>query len=191
MIAVPCTNMMDAKTAHSIGSAIIKSDGKVVDFIIRQSSEIVSSRTWLVKEALQKDLTHILFIDSDMFFPADTLNILLAQDKDIIAVEYNKRTFPLERIGEALDTRTEDAPYKARYAGTGVMLIKLDIFRDPKFGIIDDKGIKSPWFNFGRGPEGQLVMGEDVWFCNVARSAGYDVWIDPTIRVGHVGEYIY
>lgn len=191
MIAIPCTSMMDAKAAHSIGSAIIKSDGKVVDFIIRQSSEIASARTWLVQEALQKDLTHILFIDSDMYFQADIINKLVEEDKDIIGIEYNKRQFPLEMIGAAVEKRTEDMPYKARYAGTGVLLIKLDIFRDPKFGIVDEQGTRQPWFQFARGANGELVMGEDVWFCNIARSAGYDVWIDPRIKVGHVGEYIY
>lgn len=184
--------MMDVKTAHSVGSTIIRSGGKVVDFIIRQSCEIVSARTWLVQEALQKELTHILFIDSDMYFPADTINTLVSRNKDIIGVEYNKRKFPLERIGTPLTERTEDAPYKAKYAGTGILLINLDVFRNPKLGApseIHPQG--NPWFNFGRGKNGELTMGEDVWFCNVARDAGYDIWIDPTIRVGHVGEYIF
>ncbi len=184
MIAVPCTNFMDAKTAHSIGGAIIKGEGMVVDFIIRQSCEISSARSWLIQEALQKQLTHILFVDSDMYLPSDIIPRLVKREKDIIGVEYPKRKFPIETIGAPLTERTEDKPYEAGYAGTGCMLIDLSIFKNP------EKPFPQPWFSFAtRG--GELIMGEDVFFCNMARQAGYEVWIDPTIKVGHVGEFIY
>lgn len=184
--------MMDAKTAHAIGSAIIKSEGKVVDFIIHQSCDIVSARTTLVKEALKKDLTHILFIDSDMYFPADIINTLISREKDIIGVEYHKRKFPLETIGVPMIERATTIPYIAKYAGTGFLLIHLDVFRDEKLGAPTEHSPNgNPWFNFGRDSQGTHVMGEDVWFCNVARDAGYDIWIDPTIMVKHVGEYLY
>ena len=63
-------------------------------------------------------------------------------------------------------------------------------FKDPKFGIGVD-GKRSPWFSFGRDSQGALVMGEDAWFSNVARDAGYSTWIDPTFKVLHCGEYLF
>jgi hypothetical protein len=35
-------------------------------------------------------------------------------------------------------------------------------------------------------------MGEDFLFCDRARELGFDVWIDPSISLGHMGvqEYI-
>lgn len=192
IIAVPCSDAeaMRALTAQAIGGAIIGAKGIVSDLVLRRSCDIVSNRTWLVQNALKTEATHILFVDCDMVFPYDLIPTLLAHKKEIVGVEYNKRTFPLEAIGEPLAEKN-DTLYEARYAGTGVMLIDLAIFRDPNFGITDEKGGKSPWFNFGRGSEGQLMMGEDVWFCNVARSAGYEIWIDPTVKVTHLGEYAY
>src|SRR3990167_9013525 len=97
-IGVPVSDSaaMNAYTAHSIGAAIIGAGGLVSDFILRQSCDIVSNRTYLVNAALKTDATHILFIDCDMTFPHDIIQTLLAHNKEIVGVEYNKRKFPLE-----------------------------------------------------------------------------------------------
>ena len=192
VVAVPSSDAsgMNVLTAQSIGANIIDAGGLVIDYIVRRSCDIVSNRTWLVNEALRVGGTHILFVDCDMMFPGNTLKTLLAHEKEIIAVEYNKRTFPLQGVQAPLTERSEKELYKAKYAGMGLMLIDLAIFKDPKFGI-DVNGKKGPWFNFGRDGEGALNMGEDVWFCYVARDAGYDTWIDPTQKVYHLGEYGY
>jgi len=183
VIAVPVADasFMKARTAASICHTIIGSGGIVIDMLLRISCDIVSSRTWLVLEAIKNGATHILFVDSDMTFPEDTLIRLLSHEKPIVGVEYNKREFPLKLVSEALDERSETALYKAKHVGTGMLLIDLTVF--PK--------LKGPWFNFGRDGQGALAMGEDVWFCNTARDAGFDVWVDPTIKMGHCGEYIY
>lgn len=182
---MPATEMMKAKTAHAIGCLAIESGDLVIDFLMRQSCDISSSRTWLVKEARAKGATHLLFVDSDMIFPPTILKQLLAHEKDIIGVEYNKRLFPLETVTKYIPgvEKSETEPFKVGIAGTGVMLIKLALFDDPKL----DKN----WFSFGRNAAGENVIGEDGWFCNTARDAGYDVWVDPTIRVGHLGEYAF
>lgn len=177
-------------TAHSIGAAIIHSKELVTDIIVRRSCDIVSNRTWLVNEAIKSDATHILFVDCDMIFPADTIETLLAHNKEIVGVEYNARKFPLEGVQKPLTERSDTELYKALFAGFGVILIDLTIFKDPKFGI-DAEGKRSPWFSFGRDSQGNLAMGEDGWFCFVARDAGYDTWIDPTIKIYHLGEYGY
>ena len=184
IIGMPCTEMMKSKTAHAI-SCLTIGDPTIIDFLMMQSCDISSSRMWLVKQAIKKEATHLLFVDSDMLFPTNTLTKLLARDKDIIGVEYNKRKFPLETVTAYLPNieKSETEPFKVGVAGTGVMLIKLSLFSDPKL----DKN----WFSFGRNAEGENVIGEDGWFCNTARDAGYDVWIDPTIKVLHLGEYGY
>lgn len=179
---------MNALTAHSIGAAIISAGGMVIDFVLRQSCDIVSNRTFLVNAALKTDATHILFVDCDMLFPHDIIKTLLAHDKEIVGVEYNARTFPLKGVQEPLEERSATELYKAKFAGMGVMLIDLDIFRDPKVGV-DKEGKKTPWFSFGRDSQGNLAMGEDGWFCFMARDAGYDTWIDPVPKIYHLGLY--
>ena len=192
VIGVPVsdTDAMRALTAQAIGGCIIGAKGLVIDMILRRSCDIVSNRTWLVNEAIKNGGTHILFVDSDMIFPEDTIKRLLAHKKEIVGVKYKKREFPVKWLYESLGEESESELFKVKHTGAGLLLIDLAIFTNPKFGI-DINGKKTAWFSFGRDSEGSLVMGEDVWFSYVARDAGYDIWVDPSIKIGHIGEYIY
>ncbi len=183
IIGLPVTdaNSMKATTAHSIGCMLMNSPGMFIDFLLRTSCDIVSSRTWLVNEAIRKGGTHILFIDYDMDFPEDTVKRLLAHSKEIVGVEYNKRKLPLELVSAPMTERNDKELYEAKYVGLGLTLIDLSIFSK----------MKDSWFNFGRDSEGALCLGEDVWFCNSARDAGFKTFIDPTIVVKHLGTFPY
>lgn len=183
VIGVPCNGRMQQRTAHAIGCAIIKAGGVVVDFMLYTSCDIVSSRSWLAKEAVKKQATHLLFIDSDMIFKNDIIPRLLSHDKDIVGVEYPRRKFPIEDTFLPLTEKSKTDLYKANFVGAGVLLINLNVFKDGK--------LAQPWFNFGRDSQGMLSMGEDAWFCHTAQDAGYDVWIDPTVKCGHIGEFVY
>lgn len=175
---------MHVSTAHAIGCAIV-GDPTIKDFLIYKGCDIVSARTWLVKEAIKLGGTHLFFVDTDMMFPPDTIRRMLSHAKAIVSVDYNKRKFPLESVLTQLNEseQNEETLYRVAVAGTGVMLIDLSIFTSEK--------IKLPWFNFGRGGEGELKLGEDAWLCYSAREAGYEVWVDPTIKVRHIGEYAF
>lgn len=196
VIGVPVsdTDAMRALTAQAIGGAIIGAGELVIDMILRRSCDIVSNRTWLVNEAIKNGGTHILFVDSDMIFPEDTIKRLLAHKKEIIGVKYKKREFPVKWLFEPLGEESETEIFKVKYTGMGLILIELSVFKStfkPLGAPSAQHPRGNPWFSFGRNSEGALVMGEDIWFCNVARDAGYDVWVDPTIKVGHIGEYIF
>lgn len=193
IIGMPATDIVRARTAHAIGCAVIASKGLVVDFLLKQSCELASARTWLVQEAIRQGATHLLFWDSDIC-PVNTtegegFNIIekmLAHKKPIVGVQYNKRKFPLEPVysshhKEWQDKVSETELFPAQFAGTGFMLIDLSIFQN----------MKGPWFSFGRDSQGALALGEDAWFCNTARDNGFETYIDPTLKVLHVGEYMY
>lgn len=184
IIGMGCQDIMASSTAHAISCAII-GDDTIKDFLIYKGCDIVSARTWLVREALKTDATHLLFVDSDVRFGHDAIKRLVAHNKDIVGVEYNKRKFPLEKVTQPLTEASETELYQGKVLGTGLMLINLGIFRNA------NKPMQEPWFNFGRDSQGRLVLGEDAWFVNTARDAGYESWIDPTIKVAHLGEYAY
>lgn len=193
IIAMPSTDIVRARTAHAIGCAVIASKGLVVDFLLKQSCELASARTWLVQEAIKNGGTHLLFWDSDIV-PVNTkegedfnvIEKMLAHKKPIVGVQYNKRKFPLEPVymshhKEWQDKVSDTELFPAQFAGTGFMLIDLSIFKD----------MNGPWFSFGRDSQGALALGEDAWFCNTARDSGFETFIDPTIKVLHCGEYLY
>lgn len=189
IIAMPCTDSICPQTAQAIAGAVIGAEGRVMDAVLNISCEIASSRTWLIQQALKAGATHLLFVDSDMVFPYDVIPKLLAHKKHIIGLEYNRRKFPLEGTSQPLTERKENEIYRAKYVGTGVMLIDLSIFE--KEWTDPNTGKKAPWFSFGRDSQGALALGEDAWFCYTAQDNGYEVWVDPTIKAGHIGTFIY
>ena len=83
---------------------------------------------------------------------------------------------------ETLDTiQKRKKPFTVDYAGFGWLLIQK--------GVFEDKKMPYPWF----APKMQVfesgnvqdMCGEDVSFCLDAKDAGYEIWCDPRIRVGH------
>ena len=72
-------------------------------------------------------------------------------------------------------------PFTVDYTGFGWVLIKK--------GVFEDKKMTYPWFApkmqvFESGAV-QDMCGEDVSFCLDAMDAGFAIWCDPRIRVGH------
>ena len=72
-------------------------------------------------------------------------------------------------------------PFTVDYTGFGWLLIKK--------GVFEHEGMPYPWFApkmqvFESG-EVQDMCGEDVSFCLDAKEAGFEIWCDPRIRVGH------
>ena len=72
-------------------------------------------------------------------------------------------------------------PFTVDYTGFGWLLIKK--------GVFEHNEIKYPWFApkmqvFESG-EVQDMCGEDVSFCLDAKEAGFEIWCDPRVRVGH------
>jgi hypothetical protein len=201
IIGMPCKDIVSARTTQALTAAVIASEGLVTGFILKQSCEIASARTYLVNAAIEDGATHLLFWDSDIV-PVNTkegekLNIIkkmLDHKKPILAAQYNKRMFPLEPVykshhKEWQDKVSETELFEAQFAATGLMLIDLSIFKeewtDPQ------TGRKAPWFAFGRDSQGALTLGEDAWFCCTARDNGHQTFIDPTLKVLHMGEYAY
>jgi len=72
-------------------------------------------------------------------------------------------------------------PFTVDYTGFGWVMIRK--------GVFENEQMKYPWFApkmqvFESGAV-QDMCGEDVSFCLDAIEAGYEIWCDPRIRVGH------
>jgi hypothetical protein len=142
---------------------------------------IANLRNMAVNLARQVGASHVLFIDSDMRFPEDTVDRLLAADKDIVASNCIMRTMPewwvARKNGAMVSSYGKSGLEDVDTVGCGVMLIKLSVF---------DR-LPSPWFSTPFN--GSDHTGEDVYFCQQARIAGFDIWIDHDLSqdVRHTG----
>lgn len=152
-------------------------------------SMLGNGRNQIVKEALAKDCTHILWIDSDMVFPKDTFERLLVHNKPIAAASYVYRKRPSKPVACGLDgnriytEETSTGLVEADYVGHGVMLVNCDVYR----------ALEMPWYMFGWSMKHQHETGEDVYFCKSARRIGASVWIDHDLskEILHIGKAEY
>jgi len=174
-----------------------------------RSCYVHRNRNVLLDRALAGDSTHLMFLDTDIAFPRDGIQQLIARQKPIIGGAYNLKKAPvdgrttttvkaLERDlngrphGEWVMDKTK--PFECRAIPTGFMLIELDALRalePPPFGGDregnPDAGPRN-WFDFGNYAG---FVGEDVYFCDFVRDQGVPIWCDPTIRLGHIGPQVF
>lgn len=184
-ICIPHTGTIKTKTVFSL-IRMLKNFPLEYRFLEVEGSVLHINRERLVQKAIELGATHILFVDSDMIFPENALSKLLSHDKDIIGTTYH--TKGLEKIvthkiqdKEISINEWHGELLKCTGVGTGFIFIKTEVF----------KKLKQPWFFWESNEKGELVTGEDVWFCRKAREAGYDIWCDISITMGHIGNYIF
>lgn len=169
-------------------------------------SVVSRARNLLVKDFLDSDCTDLLFIDSDINFDPDDALRLMAWGSDP----------KMGIVAGVPRTRNEDRVYitdldydvanqlsmngmglvRGRRVATAFMLVRREVFETlvnthPEWSYEDTRSNKtlSAVFDFKLTSEG--YMGEDFLFCDRARAAGFEVWIDPTIKLGHMGVQEY
>jgi hypothetical protein len=155
-------------------------------------SVVTIARNRLVRMALAFDPppTHILWVDSDMTFPPDSLVRLFKHDKDIVGAFYNRRTPPYTTTGILKDPLGSDVSkgglHKAVVMPHGLVLVKKEVYEK----------LPSPWYKESFDPacaspdDPDGTVGEDVNFSRYVLEQGYDMWVDAdlTFEVGHLGE---
>lgn len=197
MVAIVSNRQVRPKTVLSLMRMIAYTDYSVYPFIAEEGYTTGENRTVCAIEAQKQKCTHLLFIDDDMTFEHDTLDRLMTHKKDVVGVWSFSRTLPLsptmmfldesgenylpqdKMTAEQLKRRTE--LFECFAVGMGVALIDMSIF----------PLLNKPWFTFKVHELGKVQVGEDAWFCAQVKMAGYRIWCDPTLSVGHLGEYNY
>lgn len=148
------------------------------------------NRNILAEASLAMNRTHLLLVDDDNPFPKDAvMNIMKNADKDIVTGVYLTRAYPHQPLvfdevdadGKAawsyLDEQSVGVKEKEN-CGLGFVLIKTDVFRK----------MEKPWFRLGEiDPE---QWSDDVGFFNRARAAGFKIFVDYNVKIGHFGTMI-
>lgn len=159
------------------------------DFVYWQESILPKARQGLLEKAFKLGASHILWIDADMVFPADTLERLLAHDLPVVGANCVRRQEPytwtaLDKDGNEINSHGKSGIQRVDRLGFGVTMMRLDCFTK----------IRPPFFNFewifedeasGRGH----YMGEDVYLFDKLRAVGIYPHIDHDLsrEIKHVG----
>ena len=148
-----------------------------------------SGRNGLVKGGLSQGCEWIFFLDDDVLVPGDCIARLMSHGKPIVSGLYWRRSPPLApvamRIGKDtpawIDNPAPNAGLqRVDYVGAGCLLLHRTVF---------DK-VPQPWFDWLADREDlppTQRLSEDFAFCQKAKAAGYELWLDPAVRCGHVG----
>jgi len=207
MLGLPTYDFkVTAKLAISLADFCVQATKYGVDIQICNISgcSVVSRvRNLIAKDFLDSDCTDLMFIDSDINFNAGDIFRLMAWNidpkKGIVAGIPVARKKGKTYIS-TLDTDEEENIFmnhmglvRAKRVATAFMLIRREVFEKmyeahPEWRYHDEKKIGDEmiaFFDFAL-KDGNYI-GEDFLFCDRARELGFEVWIDPTIKLGHVG----
>ncbi|HEY8572112.1 hypothetical protein [Phenylobacterium sp.] len=199
--------------------------GDQVDWKTTSGTLLAWARNTLASLVLESDHSHLLFIDSDIDYPPSLIRRMIDFDAPMVAAVYPHRVLDVQRFHAM--ARAHDDPaaawarslsfvmeletppverngfYRARYAGTGLMLIKREVFetlRDtcpdlyrPAAGsYYGHQGLKHVLQCFEpQYDEAGLAMSEDVSFCRRWQQAGGELWVVFDDTVGHVGPFTF
>ena len=152
-----------------------------------------NARNQIVREFLESDCSHLLFVDSDTMPPQSALRQLLAVNQPIVSgltpiieldevkKEYYRKWNCVGMDGKYLSPNTGVIPIKG--AGSSCILIRREVFEkltDPWYRFVyqDDNGKTE----FNGEP---LIISEDVHFIMQAVAAGIPVFCDTSVVCAH------
>lgn len=156
-------------------------------------ANIGQARDNMCDAAIAQGCNHLLFIDDDMGFSEDCLNIALARQMPIVLANYRRKMPPGfftatkidkdENITEIQTTTESTSLQECYYGGFGFCLIDVEVL----------KAVKKPRFLMEYSHELESYTTEDFPFFREARKAGYPAYVDQEVskRVYHNGTFPY
>lgn len=172
-------------------------------FLVVERQRTDKCRDYFAKELIKSDFDYLMMIDDDNPIPPNTLEMMIADDKDIVITPimtrnpnktgkhdlcaYYSRKVKIKdnylRNYDFIEKFRDDGPlHKIDAGGTGCMLIKRKVL---------EALVKKYEYIFEYGDitvDGQRrTLSEDVEFCERAVDAGFEIWLDERIRPIHFG----
>jgi hypothetical protein len=200
MIATPSAGIVHANYAMSLVGLCLyyyntpvlgrEKEERNLHSLMMVGASIGENRDKIVNEAIKKDCSHVLFIDDDMGFDSDCLNIALMRRMPIVLANYRRKspaaTFTAwnDETNSCIETTPEkDSLEKCTFGGFGFCLIERQVL----------DAVPMPRFLARYEPDHQTYTTEDRPFYEAALAAGFPAFVDHRIskKVTHNGSYTY
>ena len=146
--------------------------------VLTQESALISiSRNKIVEKC---NADYLMFVDTDMVFPPDLLIRLMFHNVDIVNALAFRRVPPHYPCIFKWDEKEKCYETMVYYGGllevdaTGMAacLIKTKVF----------KSLPKPWYYYR-----DHLFSSDLTFCENVRKAGFKVYVDTDLKIGHLG----
>ena len=191
MILVPAMEMVNAEFAQhlAMAAANLVANGIKINCAFNIGSVITIARRNLTDIFLKSDFDYAWWVDSDMKFPIDAPLKLLKRNVPLVGANYRRRRFPnpgftgmMGQAGQFTELVTDDnSPpmQKVDVLPHGMVLVHRSVYEK----------IPQPHYLQEYVTELNLEIGEDIFFCNKAKAAGFDVWVDHDLskEIAHIG----
>lgn len=152
---------------------------------------IGAAREEFVNDAIAlPQMTHLLFIDEDMGFREDCLNILLSRQMPFVSCNYRMKVPPCDFTCRNKDDsewmKTDNSKHsleESSMTGFGFSLIERQVL----------EAVKAPRFSNVWVEKYNTYSTEDRSFCHLAIEAGFPPMVDhkASQKVYHIGNYAY
>lgn len=185
-IAFPSRGVVDPAFAVALRLLEIPVDSGL-SVMYLPGADVSTSRNKLAEKA--KDVAdYIFFVDDDVLPPMNAITKLLSHNKDIVSGLYFAKQEPhfpqiflknkenKERY-DSIENYKRDSLIEIDACGGGCVLIKSDVF----------KKLRRPYFQFIPQGEDHPRKGEDFFFCEKAKEAGFEIYCDTSIICKHIG----
>lgn len=192
-------------TAVSLMSTVRAADKAGVPIRIEAPtgcSVVQWARSNIAGAFLKSDFTHLFWIDSDIVWSPDDFFRLLGFGGvlDVVGGTYPFKKEPIEYL---VNLPGKDGQYevnalgcvRVEAMGLGFTVCQrkvVEAVAATKVRVKDElNGVEyADIFRVDRTVR-NTPLGEDVAFFNDIRELGFNVWLDPSINVGHIGSKIY
>lgn len=186
------------QTAHGLMEAGVSH----AFYLLDNESLIPRARNKCAQYALDMGYDKILFIDADMSWTYEDVRKLLNSKHLIIGGTYPIKMYPIKLNFNHLPgaIESEGGEVEVRHLPTGFMLIDrsvLTTLRDEggaeSYTSLDAATGQVVEYHdfFPTGVKDERYLSEDWGFCELARSAGFKVYLNTKVILGHVGTHHY
>jgi GT2 family glycosyltransferase len=149
---------------------------------VGKGGSVALNRNGLTSIMLEQGLDWIFYVDDDQIFQPDTLLRLLADNKPVVSGTYCAKHYPFpphvywqNENGDVVprNVKDESGLLSVGSVGAGALLVRRDVIEK----------MDCPWWTLGQIHKDK--WGDDVDFCRRVRLAGFEIWIDLSVPVGH------
>lgn len=198
MLAMPVNRDLPWQTAKSLIETVTVFEKNKIKFevqLVVGSSIVEVARTKVANTFLSSKMNRLFMLDSDMSWtPDDALRMLaLSTRMSVVVGPYTAKRDPptyllLPETNEVEMNECGCIPVRGH--GLGFTIVHREV--------IEQLAAKAPLVSFDEFPNGiphifrcDVVdgnfRGEDMAFFADAKDAGHTVWMDPSLKLGHVG----
>lgn len=184
---------------------LLKQLGAEVAYAIyANSGSIPRVRNQAAATTLAGGYTDLVFIDADMGWEAPDLARLLAYNADMVGAAYPARTDVNPRWIVVWGDEVRQHPsglLTAQRVGTGFLRIRRNVLEklveehpDWHYKAPHSTGEDAEWlyalfdYELKVGKDGKRGhLSEDYRFCDLVTEAGFTIWVDPNVKMKHIG----